>query len=259
MTRYLHISLFIILPFFSGCTIIESGEVGVKLSFGTVSKEIVGQGLILQIPVARYVETWNIKLQEIQEEARVPSSEGLIVGLDTSMLFRVRAEDAPQIRMTIGRDYLSNLVIPYFRNSLRDIVSGYEVKQIYSDDGRREIADKILAYLRKNLDTRGIIVEDVLLRDVKLPEKFRESIESKLSAEQAAEKKVFERRQAEIDAQIEVVRAKGAAEAQKIVRSTLSEQYLKYLFIKNIAQKNDHVYYVPTENGLPLMKEINKK
>ena len=66
----------------TSCRVIEDGEVGVTKSFGSISDEPVGQGVALVFPVMREIEVWNIKLQELKEEAKVPSSEGLIVGLD---------------------------------------------------------------------------------------------------------------------------------------------------------------------------------
>lgn len=237
----------------SGCVIIEDGEVGVLKSFGAISDEPVGQGISFQIPVARQIETWNIKLQEIKETAQVPSSEGLIVGLDSSLLFKVRATDAPQIRKTIGWNYIERVVVPYFRNGLRDVVSGYEVKNIYAEEGRREIAGKLRAFLVTNLEPRGIDVVDVLLRDVKLPQRFRESIEAKLTAEQKVAQKQFELQQARKEAEIEIARAEGAAKAQEIVRSTLSESYLSYLWIKTL-NENPNVIYVATEANMPLFR-----
>ncbi|MGH7819943.1 MAG: SPFH domain-containing protein, partial [Candidatus Binatia bacterium] len=73
----------------SGCTVIEDGEVGVSKSFGRIDDKPVPQGVALVIPIARQIERWNVKLQERKERAAVPSSEGLIVGLDTSVLYRV--------------------------------------------------------------------------------------------------------------------------------------------------------------------------
>jgi regulator of protease activity HflC (stomatin/prohibitin superfamily) len=177
----------------------------------------------------------------------------LIVGLDTSLLFRVLATDAPEIRKTIGWNYVELLVVPYFRNAVRDVVSGYQVKNIYSEVGRKEIASKIKGFLTENLEPRGIRVEDVLLRDVKLPERFRDSIEAKLTAEQQVQQKEFMLDQAKKDAEIEVARARGAAEAQEIVRSTLSDSYLQYLWIKTLAE-NPSVIYVATEANLPIFK-----
>jgi regulator of protease activity HflC (stomatin/prohibitin superfamily) len=237
----------------TGCVVIEDGEVGVSKSFGEISDEPVGQGIVIQVPVVRTVETWNVKLQTKTETAQVPSSEGLIVGLDTSLQFRILPEHAPTIRKTIGWDYMNNLILPVFRSSLRDVVAGYPVKRVYAEQGRKEITANIMGVLKEKLEPRGIVVVDVLLRDVKLPARFKESIEAKLTAEQRVQQKQFELEQAVKDAEIEVARARGAAEAQKIVRSTLSDSYLQYLWIKTL-NENPNVIYVATEANLPLFK-----
>ena len=237
----------------TGCVVIEDGEVGVSKSFGSISDEPVAQGVALQFPVVRIVETWNVKLQELKETAQVPSSEGLIVGLDTSLLFQVQPGKAPSLRKTVGWNYVELLIIPYFRNAVRDVVSGYPVKNIYGVQGRKEIAGKVRDFLVENLTPRGIDVVDVLLRDVKLPAKFKDSIEAKLTAEQRVQQKQFELEQAKKDAEIEVARARGAAQAQKIVRSTLSDSYLQYLWIKTL-NENPNVIYVATEDNMPLFK-----
>jgi regulator of protease activity HflC (stomatin/prohibitin superfamily) len=254
MTPMVAAALMAALLLVSGCVVIEDGQVGVSKSFGSINNQPVGQGIALQFPVVRTVETWNTKLQELKETAQVPSSEGLIVGLDTSLLFRVLPDEAPEIRKTVGWNYVDVLVIPYFRNAVRDVVSGYPVKNIYSESGRKEIAGKIKGFLKANLEERGIRVEDVLLRDVKLPQRFRESIEAKLTAEQQVQQKQFMLQQAKKDAEIEVARAKGAAEAQEIVRSTLSDSYLQYLWIKTLST-NPNVIYVATEANLPIFKQ----
>ena len=167
-----------------GCVVIEDGEVGVSKSLGKIKTEPIGQGVVIQVPLFRTVETWNTKLQELKETAQVPSSEGLIVDLNTSLLFRVTPESAPMIRRTVGWNYVDLLITPYFRSALRDVVSGYSIKKVYSQEGRKEIASKVKGFLEENLEPRGIIVVDVLLREVKLPQRFRDSIEAKLTAEQ---------------------------------------------------------------------------
>ena len=256
MKRRIRILAVALVPLLStACVIIEDGEVGILKSFGRIGDEPVPQGVTFVIPIVRQVETWNVKLQEYKEQATVPSSEGLIVGLDTSLLFQVDPERAPQIRKTVGteRIYYQTLVLPYFRNALRDIVAGYQVKNIYAEQGRAEIAAKIKQRLVDHLAPRGITVVDVLLRDVQLPQKFRDSIEAKLTAEQRVQQKQFELEQAEKDAQIEVARAKGAAQAQAIVRSTLSNAYLQYLWIKTL-NENPNVIYVATEANMPIFK-----
>lgn len=237
----------------SGCRVIEDGQVGVTKSFGTISDAPVRQGVALVFPVVREIEVWNVKLQEIKEQALVPSSEGLIVGLDTSLLFRILPNSAPKLRKSVGRDVTSILIIPYLRNAVRDVVSGYQVKNIYSEDGRKQIAQKIKDSLNQGVGSQGVEIVDVLLRDVKLPTRFKESIEAKLTAEQKAEQKRFELQQAKRDAEIEIARAEGAAKAQEIVRSTLSDSYLQYLWIKTL-NENPNVIYVATEANMPIFK-----
>ena len=244
--------------FTTACVVIEDGEVGVTKSFGAIADEPLPAGVAFVAPVVRQVETWNVKLQELKEIAQVPSSEGLIVGLETSLLFQVVPERAPEIRKTVGRTYVDGLVVPYFRNALRDVVSGYQVKKIYAEVGRKEVAEKIQAFLERNLEPRGIRVVDVLLRDVKLPQRFKESIEAKLTAEQRVAQKQFELEQARKDAEIEVARARGAAQAQKIVRATLSDSYLQYLWIKTL-NENPNGIYVASEANLPIFKSVGGK
>jgi regulator of protease activity HflC (stomatin/prohibitin superfamily) len=241
----------------TACVVIETGEVGVSKSFGEISEDPVPPGVAIVVPVVRQIETWTVKLQELKETAQVPSSEGLIVGLDTSLLFQVTATDAPRIRKTVGtqRMYIERLVIPYFRNAVRDVVAGYPVKNIYAEQGRKEIAAKIRDYLRENLGPRGIEVVDVLLRDIQLPQRFKESIEAKLTAEQRVQQKQFELEQAVKEAEIEVARAKGAAQAQQIIRETLSDTYLQYLWIRTLNQ-NPNVIYVATEANMPIFKGV---
>ena len=240
----------------SGCTIIENGEVGVTKSLGTISDEPLGAGAYFVVPVFRVIESWDVKLQEIKEQAAVPSSEGLIVVLDASLLFKVEPTKAPLLRKTVGLDYRNILVVPRLRKALRDIVAGYEVKNVYSETGRTEIAQRMEDYLREELTPRGITIDAVLLRDVQLPPSFRQSIEAKLAAEQKALQKRFELDQAKKDAEIEVARAKGAAEAQRIIQSTLSDAYLHYLWIQTL-NENPNVVYVATESNLPIFKGVH--
>lgn len=235
----------------TACVVIEDGEVGVTKSFGSIGDEPLPAGVAFVAPVARQVEIWDVKLQELKEKALVPSAEGLIVGLDTSLLFRLQPQKVPEIRKTVGRAYVERLIVPYLRSAVRDVVAGFPVKNIYKEQGRKEIAAKIRGSLRENLEPRGIEIVEVLLRDVKLPQRFKESIESKLAAEQVVQQKGFELEQAVKEAEIEVARARGAAEAQEIVRSTLSDSYLHYLWIKTL-NESPNAIYVSTQKNLPI-------
>jgi len=241
----------------TACTVIDDGEVGVLKSFGEIRDEPLMPGLTFRMPVVRSIETWNVKLQEMKETASVPSSEGMVVGLDTSLLYRVKPDMAPHIRQNVGLNYRETLVVPLFRSEMRKVAAGQPVREMYSEKGREEISNAVAENLSAVLGPQGVTVVNVLLRDVKLPQRFKEAIEAKLTAEQKVQQKQFELQQAEKDAEIEVARARGAAKAQEIVRATLSQSYLQYLWIKTL-NENPNVIYVATEANLPIFKGVGQ-
>ena len=138
------------------------------------------------------------------------------------------------------------------------MASGYQVKALFSDTERAEIGDRIKQILVKRLEPRGITIEDVLLRDVKLPPTFLQSIEAKLRSEQESLQKEFELEKAKKDAQIEVARAKGAAEANKIIAESLDPAYIQYLWVQGLQDGSSEVIYVPTETNLPVLEAVRQ-
>lgn len=239
----------------AGCgTIIEDGQAGVKADFGRIAQQPLGPGWHWYVPAASWIETWNVKTQELKETASVPSSEGLISGLDISVLYNVPLSNVVMVRKTIGPYFEQTVIEPYVREAIRNIVSGYPVKALFSDAGRKEIGDRMLEFLRSKLEPRGIVVQDVLLRDVRLPSTFAASIEAKLKAEQESFQKEFELAKAKKDAEIEVARAEGAAKSNQIIAGSLNENYLRYLWIQGLQTNQMQVVYVPTEANLPIME-----
>ena len=241
----------------SGCgmTMIEDGQVGVRADFGSIKDEPLGPGWHWYIPLFSWIETWDIKTQELKEVSNVPSSEGLISQLDVSVLYNIPSEQAVMVRKTIGNDYGNTVLEPYTREAIRNVVSGYAVKALFSDAGRKEIGENILAFLKEKLEPRGILVQDVLLRDVRLPPTFAQSIEAKLRAEQESLQKEFELTKAKKDAEIEIARAQGVARSNEIIAGSISENYLRYKWIEGLQANDDMtVIYVPTEANLPILE-----
>ena len=240
----------------SGCglAVVEDGQVGVKANFGHISDQPLGPGWHVFVPFTSWVEVWNVKTQELKETASVPSSEGLISQLDVSVLYNVPSDKAVQVRKTVGVNYETTVLEPYVREAIRNVVSGYAVKALFSDAGRKEIGENILLFLKGKLEPRGIVVQDVLLRDVRLPPSFAQSIELKLRAEQESLQKEFELTKAKKDAEIEVARAQGVAKSNEIIAASISDNYLRYKWIEGLQKNDQTVVYVPTEANLPIME-----
>ncbi|MBF0490460.1 MAG: prohibitin family protein, partial [Candidatus Omnitrophica bacterium] len=219
-----------------------------------IQEEQVSTGIHFYCPLITWIEVWNTKTQEIKESANVPSSEGLISSLDVSVLYNISKEKAVFVRKTIGPDYVEIVLEPYVREAIRNIVSGYEVKALFNEQGRKEIGQKILSFIKERVEPRGILIQDVLLRDVRLPDTFAQSIQMKLRTEQEALQKEFELQKAKKDAEIEVARANGVAQSNKIIAASVDEAYLHYLWIMGLQKNNSQVIYVPTEANMPIME-----
>ncbi len=233
---------------------VEDGQAGVKIDFGKIQDEPVTTGWHWYLKPFTLIEVWNVKTAELKETASVPSSEGLISTLDVSILFNIPKDRVVQVRKTIGSNVVQTVIEPYAREAIRNVVSGYQVKALYSEEGRKVIGVKIHEFLISKLESRGILIQDVLLRDVRLPASFSESIETKLKAEQQSLQKEFELIKAKKDAEIEVARAEGAAKANRIIAQSIDANYLRYLWIQGLKTDNKQVIYVPTEANLPIME-----
>ena len=258
-TKHIYIialAAILIIAGLSGCgvAVIEDGETGVKADFGKIKDQQLGTGWHIYFPLFTWIEVWNVKTQEIKETASVPSAEGLIAQLDVSVLFNVPKDKAVLIRKTIGSNFAQTVLEPYVRESIRNVVSGYSVKALYSVEGRSEIGQKILDFLKNKLEARGVLIQDVLLRDVRLPAVFSQSIEVKLKTEQEALQKEFELQKAKKDAEIAVTRAEGVAKSNRIIGDSINENYLRYRWIEGLQSNEKQVVYVPTEANLPIME-----
>jgi prohibitin 1 len=240
----------------SGCAVvgIEDGEGGVKADFGKIADRSLDTGWHFYCPFFTWVEKWNVKTQEIKETAHVPSSEGLISQLDISVLYNVSKVNIVLVRKTIGQEYVSTVLEPYIREAIRNVASGYEVKALFSDEGRTKIGKQMFDFLKEKVEPRGITVQDVLLRDVRLPPAFMDSIQQKLKTEQESLQKQFELVKAQKDAEIAVAKAKGVAESNKIIAGSISDNYLRYLWIEGLQSSEKQIVYIPTEANLPIME-----
>ncbi|MFH1226770.1 MAG: prohibitin family protein [Planctomycetota bacterium] len=247
-------------------TCIPAGNIGVVTAFGKVEKEVIGEG-INWVAFYKRVHRMSIQTQEEKETAEVPSKEGLIFTVECSLLYSLQKERGGEIYQTIGENYVNVVVQPQFRSALRGVTVNYEAKSLYTS-GREEIEYKLLEMTRALIEPRGIKCEKVLLRAMTLPDKVKGAIENKLSAEQEAQQMQFVLQKEKLEAERKSVEAGGIASAQKIIDGTLTDNYLRFLWIQGIneAGKNPStVIYIPMGNdGLPIYAPvrgdpINKK
>ena len=164
---------------------VPAGHVGVKDFFGSVSSSTMSPGVGIVLPMTSVVRM-SVQTQEIKEVAEVPSQEGLILSLETSLLFQLDPSKAVEIYRTVGADYVGTIVVPQFRSAIREITASYEAKALYSAE-REKIAGEIFSLFRRLAGDRGIVVQQVLLRKIGLPPVVANAIQEKLRREQEAE------------------------------------------------------------------------
>ncbi|MGN8068240.1 prohibitin family protein [Mucilaginibacter sp. 22184] len=226
--------------------VIEPGKVGVQTLFGKVQDHVLESGLHIINPLVD-ITTFDIQTQtytmsavsnEGQKEGddaiRVLSSDGLEVTIDLSVLYKVSADRAPFILQNIGVDYLDKIVRPVSRTAIRDNAVNYAAVDLYSTK-RQEFQDKINRYITANFAKRGLELQQILVRNITLPASVRASIESKINAEQDAQKMQFVLQKERQEAERKRVEAQGIADYQKILSTGLSDKQLQYEAIK--AQK----------------------
>ncbi|MEI8350615.1 MAG: prohibitin family protein [Candidatus Omnitrophota bacterium] len=251
---------------FSFIRIVPAGSVGVVDLFGNVSELTRQPGLNLINPFAR-LEIMNIKTEQETEIMNVPSREGLSIDLDVTILYRLASDKASQIYKTVGVGYREVVVLPQFRSACRGVTVNYDAKSLYTS-GREEMAQKVFSDLKGMLEERGIILEKVLLRSIKLPPMVSQAIEVKLRAEQESEQMKFVLTKEKQEAERKVIEAEGIARAQEIINKTLTPAYLQHEAIKaqtDMARSPNHTtVYIPSgDNGIPLVRFLedgsNKK
>jgi prohibitin 1 len=220
--------IFILLLFLvlRAARVVPAGNVGVVDLFGKVRAEALPSGLHLVNPLAS-VHRMSIQTSEVKETMDTPSSEGLIVHLDVSILYHLDAGKAPEVYRTIGRDYESVLVKPNVRSAVREVTSSYEAKALYSPE-REKMSTEINQHIVAGIQPRGVVVERMLLRDVALPPRVQQAIQEKLSAEQEAARMQFVLQKEKQEAERKKIEAEGISNFQKIVTEGINENLLKW-------------------------------
>ena len=235
---------------------VPAGHVGVLTIFGRVTGDVLSEGTHLVNPFAVNT-TMTVRTQEVKETAAVPSNEGLIMTLDTSLLFRLDATKAPEVFRSVGPNYTDVVVEPNLRAAIREATASHSANALYSGE-REAVAKQIVDTLNDKLKGRGVIVESILLRDIQLPQALKASIEAKQQAEQESLAMNFRLQKEKQEAERKRIEAQGIRDFQQTVAQGISAQLLEWKGIEateTLAKSpNTKVVVIGSQkNGLPLI------
>ncbi len=247
---------------------ISPGEVGVQTLFGKVQSGVLTEGLNVINPLVDVVhfdvKTQNYTMSAVHDEGdhegddaiRVLTADGLEVVIDLSVLYHMVPDKAPEILRTIGRDIKGVIVRPVTRTKIRDNAVYYDAVALYSAK-REEFQQKIFQAIEKEFTDRGLVLENLLIRNIQLPESVKQTIESKINAEQEAQKMKFILDKERQEADRKRVEAQGIADYQRILTSTLTDKLIQYEQIKVqkelVASPNAKVIVLGNGKTAPLL------
>lgn len=234
----------ILLGIATSCVIqIDAGQVGVKKLFGKVQEDVLTSGLHFINPLLDVerldIKTKNYTMSGVHDEGkqsgddaiRVLTADGLEVTMDLSVLYRVVPKDAPKLLRETGADYEDKIVRPLTRTRIRDNAVYYDAVALYSTK-RDEFQQRIFKSIEKDFNARGLLLEQLLVRNITLPESVKATIEQKINAEQDAQKMQFVLQKEKQEAERKRVEAQGIADYQRIISESLTDRQLQYESIK---------------------------
>ena len=256
---------------------VGAGEVGVKFNqFGGVQEDELGEGLHIVPPwvsVTKYSvqsETYTMsgRAGEGQivgyDQIQALTQEGLTLGMDITVRYRLIPDDASTIHQQLGKNYAEKIIRPTIKSAIREVVSSKKALQVYGEE-RQLVAGEMQGNMEDSLMNDGIIVEEVLLRNVVLPTRVAEAIESKLQADQDAQRMVFVKQKEELEAERKIIeanghanatvaRARGEAEALSLINKEIAKnpKLINYKYIEMLQGQEIQTMIVPADQGLIL-------
>jgi regulator of protease activity HflC (stomatin/prohibitin superfamily) len=203
---------------------------------------------------------------------QVLSKDNLAIVLDFSITYNIPTDNVSHIRMAYGHDFSETIIKQAARSVPRDVCAGYNATEIIGDD--RSIVERtIKEQITKAIESYGVDVVDVKLRDIRPPTSLMNAIESKKVAEQEVITAEYKKQkitieaeanmtkvliEADASAQARILNANGSAQAIRMVMDMLQgsndtetiNNYLTWLYIQALMDPNSNVSFVITDAGL---------
>lgn len=237
----------------SACSVVDTGERGVRVSMGKASDEVVMPGPNLVFPFVSHIRKIPIQIQRTDVEGNAASRDMQEVRTEVAVNWHIEESKVVEIVKTIGdeEELLRRIIVPAVNEVLKEATAKKPVEEVLTK--RAELKNEIDKALASRLKKYGVLVTDVSIVNIHFSPEFTKSIEQKQIAEQKAKQAEYEALKAEKDAMAVVNKAKGDAEAQKLLKATITEEVLR---LKAIEAWNGALPQVIGGNGVMPMLNI---
>jgi len=250
----------VVLPLLTGCATIRQDEIGVKTSFGRIASGPLQPGAQFIIPGVNSVLRVPARVVNREVRLEMPSKEGLNVAAEVSILYRAKTESIRQILESSGTRYEEDVIIPVFRSSAADVSARYMAKDMHSGT-RTGIEQAIRTQMMETLEPRGFVVENVLLKSIRLPADLARAIEEKLEAEQRSEQMKFVLDREKQEAERRTIEAQGIRDSWAIIAQGLTPSIISYQSIEAFRElaRSPNAKVIVTDGKAPMLltNEVN--
>lgn len=245
----LGIAIFVLL-FANPLVTVGAGQRAVVFSLngGTLPGQL-NEGLHLVTPFVQSVVFYDVRTQTYTMSATswegelkgddslsALTNDGQVVKVDISVRFHPDATKIYQIHQKVGPDFANKIIRPAVRSQVRVVIAQFPVNDVYAAK-REEIERRIEANLRKSLADNNIILDEVLLRDVRFSEAFAGAIEQKQIAQQNAQRMQYVLQKAEKEKQQKILQAQGDARSIELRGQAIAQnsRVVQYEYARKIA------------------------
>ena len=219
------IVIFAITTIFDCFTVVNSGEVGLKVRFGQVQDTQIEEGLNFKIPIVEDIVTVNIKVQKSEVETSAASKDLQDISTKIAVNYRVDGTKASQLYKTIGNSYDEKVLEPAIQESIKAVISNYTAEEVITK--RSEVSIKCMEVLQEKVDKYGLVVDNFNIINFNFSAEYSKAIEEKQVAEQEVLKAKQELEKTKIEADQKIAAAKAEAEALKLQKEEITEDLLE--------------------------------
>ncbi|NEQ65612.1 MAG: prohibitin family protein [Symploca sp. SIO1B1] len=214
----------VILLSFSSFVVINPGQAGVLSILGKARDGALLEGLHIKPPLVSTVDVYDVTVQKFEVPAQSSTKDLQDLSASFAINFRLDPTEVVEIRRTQGtlQNIVSKIVAPQTQESFKIAAAKRTVEEAITK--RTELKQDFDDALNTRLEKYGIIVLDTSVVDLAFSPEFSKAVEEKQIAEQRAQRAVYIAQEAEQEAQADINRAKGKAEAQRLLAETLKAQ-----------------------------------
>ncbi|HBB34704.1 MAG TPA: band 7 protein [Cyanobacteria bacterium UBA8803] len=207
--------------------IVNAGQRGVLMQFGQVQPQVLGEGIHFILPLVNTVQQISVRVQKQEISTEASSKDLQDVFTDVALNWHIIPEEANAIFQQIGdrQQVIERIINPAVEEVLKAVMAQYTAEEIITKRGALKTGVDNL--LTDRLSTYHITVDDISLVHIHFSQRFNDAVEAKQVAEQEAKRADFIAIKAIKEAEAKVNLAKGEAEAQRLLRETLTAEILQ--------------------------------